>query len=437
MRLRTLACLLLLALLVPVAMLAVVSAPLDLQGNLNGQPYRIRVPANWNGTLLVYSYGYAEGYDLVPLTPLGSNTAGADEQMLLDKGYALAGIRAAAAVNIPGGMGLAGFNMKERIQSQVALTSMFRDMFGKPRRTITWGKSMGGLVALALIESHPGLFDGAVPLCAPAAGTPRMFDQKLDILLTFKAAFGWKDTWGTPDALRPDLNVITEVAPFITQQELANWIEAYWKWEFLRMVNHIPADPSFYNSPMNFRYQVIWLAFAPLADISGRAGGHAVQNVGRSYELSPDQITQLKALGRDPESLLAAMNAEARYAADINARNYVEHYYNPSGRIKRPILMMHTTHDAAVIPENEGVYRELVTAQAKNGLLMQEFTTGVAVPPTNWIANTHCTFKPQQYIAGIDAMVLWLETGQKPDQAVYFPETAGFDTDFEPGNWPW
>ncbi len=428
MRWRALMNVFLLALLVPTAA-ATVPLPADLQGELNGQAYRIRVPGNWNGTLLVYSYGYAEGYELVPLTPLGLNSSGGpDEAALLGKGYALAGIRAAGAVTIPGGMGLAGFNMKERIQSQVALVSLFRDTVGQPERTIAWGKSMGGLVALALIEKHPGLFDGAVPLCAPAAGTPRMFDGKLDIVLSFKQAFGWREAWGTPGALRSDLNAYTEVIPFAIDLEQTDAARAHWAWEFLRIVNRIPDDPSLYQGPLNFRYQVIWLAFAPLPDMERRAGGRAVQNAGREYSMTTDEIEYLKTLGEDPEPYLAAMNAERIYA-DRNARNYVEYYYNPSGQIARPVLMLHTTHDAAAIPENEGAYRELVGDQKHSGFLLQEYSTG------NPAGNTHCTFMPAQYIAAIDAMAGWLVTGQKPDATV-FSETAGFDTDFVPGDWP-
>ena len=37
--------------------------PLDLSGELHGAPYRIRVPAVWNGTLLVYAHGYRDKAD--------------------------------------------------------------------------------------------------------------------------------------------------------------------------------------------------------------------------------------------------------------------------------------------------------------------------------------------------------------------------------------
>ena len=33
---------------------------IELSGELSGAPYRIRVPANWNGTLFIYAHGYRD-----------------------------------------------------------------------------------------------------------------------------------------------------------------------------------------------------------------------------------------------------------------------------------------------------------------------------------------------------------------------------------------
>jgi hypothetical protein len=38
-------------------------APLDLSGDLHGAPFRIRVPENWNGTVLVFAHGYRDKAD--------------------------------------------------------------------------------------------------------------------------------------------------------------------------------------------------------------------------------------------------------------------------------------------------------------------------------------------------------------------------------------
>ncbi len=421
---------LIVAVLLPLSVAQVVTVvplPADLSGELDGIPYHIVVPANWNATLLVYAYGYAEAYMPPPLAPLPSDAA-----TLLGKGFALAGIHAAGAVPLPGAATVAGYNMKQRLQNTAALTAAFREMVGVPQRTIVWGKSMGGLATLGLIEKFPGLYDGAVALCAPGVGTPRMFDQKLDIILSYAAIFGWNDQWGTPGDLRPDLNFMTEVVPHVQQQLTPDKL---WKWEFFRLVNRIPADTSFYAPPMPFLFQTLWLAFVPQPDLNLRAGGRVAQNIGRVYTLAGnDRLYLQNTFGVTTttiDALLAAMNAQAIYGADINARNYAEHYYEPTGRITRPVLTLHTTGDAAVIPNNESAYRTAVEQQGKSDLLLQQFSTG------NGVANTHCTFTPAQYLAGIDAMMSWLDTGTRPDPSVFFPASSGFDPSYVPAPWPW
>jgi len=427
MKLRTVIVMFAVILTLPVPLSAgqlatLVPLPADLQGELNGVPYRIRVPENWNGTLLVYAYGYAEAFMPPPLAPLA-----ADADTLLARGFALAGIHAAGAVPIPGAATDAGWNFKERVQNTAALTAAFREMVGLPQRTIMWGKSMGGLVTLGMIEKFPGLYDGAVALCPPAAGTPRIFDQKIGITLAYAVAFGWDDAWGTPGDLRDDLNFMTEVLPHVMQQLTP---DKKGRWEFLRLVNRIPADNSFYG-PMNFRLQALWLAFVPQVDINKRANGHVAENIGRVYTLTGPEKVYLAALGVNVDALLAEMNAKTIFAADPNARNYAEHYVNPSGRITRPVLTLHTTGDAAAIPNNESAYRIAVEQQGNGELLMQQFSIG------NGVANTHCTFTSAQYLAGIDAMMYWLDTGNRPDPSSFFTPELGFDPSFVPPPWPW
>ena len=440
MKLRVLIVLLplLLLLLVPASfgqIATVVPLPANLQGELNGVPHLIRVPANWNGTLLVYSYGYADAdanTAAPPLTPLPT-----DVNTLLSRGFALAGVHAAGGVTIPP-FTEAGWNFKERMQNTVALTAAFREMVGQPRRTIAWGRSMGGLVALALVEKFPGLYDGAIALCPPAAGTPRVFDQKLDITLAYAAAFDdWNDAWGAPGNLRPDLNFMTEVLPTIQQHFPPDTPVNLGRWEFLRRVNRIPLDNSFYKAvppftTMPFLFQTLWLAFAPQVDLNKRAGGQVAENFGRVYTLSEDDKSALAALGVDYSTLLEQMNEQAIYKSDRNARNYAAHYFNPSGRITRPVLTLHTTGDAAAIPNNESAYYNVVEGQGNEDLLMQVYSDGIP-----GVLNTHVTFLPAQYFAAIDAMMYWLDTGNRPNPSVYFPQSLGFTPNYVVPKWPW
>ncbi len=95
------------------------------------------------------------------------------------------------------------------------------------------------------------------------------------------------------------------------------------------------------------------------------------------------------------------------------------------------VLTLHTTGDPAVIPNNENAYRAAVERQGKGEFLMQQFSTG------NGVANTHRTFTPAQYLAGIDAMMSWLDTGIRPDASVFFPTSLRFDPSYTPNPWPW
>lgn len=428
MRWRALMSVLLLALLVPAAA-ATAPLPADLAGELNGVPYRIRVPANWNGTLLVYNYGYAEAYASPPLAPMASPTLpGPDEQALLGRGFALAVCRAPGRVMMLG-MGEAGWNMKERMQCTVALTAAFRDIVGRPQRTILWGKSFGALLALALIEKYPGLYDGAIALSAPAAGAPRRQDQGLDVTLAYAVAFDdWDASWGTPGDLRDDLNYVNEVMPHI-QSRITPANRPLW--EFVRLINRAPVEAYYTDaignpSPMP-RLTAMYFAIGVRAELENRASGAVAQNAGRVYTLSDDEKAYLAGLGVDANVLLAEMNEQTNFRSDPNARNYAEHYVNPTGRITRPVLTLHTKGDILATPNHESAYKDTVDNAKCSGLLMQGHTSGLL----------HAVFTVDQEMAAVDAMMHWLDTAEKPDPAVYFPETLGFEPAYVPGEWPW
>lgn len=380
--------------------------PADLKGELDGVPYRILVPMNWNGTLLVYAHGYNEGATPPLLAPQP-----ADVDSLVNRGFALAASRFAGS----------GWNVKEGMRDTVALTTAFRDLVGLPQRTILWGKSMGGLMALGMIEKFHGIYDGAIALCPPASGTPRRFDQALDISLAYAVAFGWDPNWGSPGDLRDDLNFMTDVMPHIMGQ-MTPAKRGYW--EFIRRVNQMPPDTFYLGTN---RVLPLYFAIAVRAELEIRAGGPVAENLGRLYTLTDQDLLELAALGVDGYSLLAEMNARTGITAPRNARNYAERYVDPDGRINRPVLALHTEGDCLATPNNESAYRDTVERRGMGDLLMQAFVPGGA----------HCTFTSAQEIAAIDAMMSWLETGTRPDPSFFFPAALGFDSGFIPPPWPW
>src|SRR6185369_8627011 len=143
---------------------AATAGPLDLSGELHGAPYRIRVPAVWNGTLLVFAHGYRDRADhLGEVDNRNADVApsAALEPALLAQGYALAG--SAFRDN--------GWEVEGGIQDTKDVTVLFRALVGQPDHTILWSVSMGSIVALESVERFGGVYDGALCMCAAGAGS--------------------------------------------------------------------------------------------------------------------------------------------------------------------------------------------------------------------------------------------------------------------------
>jgi pimeloyl-ACP methyl ester carboxylesterase len=177
--------------------------PADLAGTLDGVDYIIRVPANWNGTLLMFAHPTQLGTPVAEAAPVAWPTVTPSlSQQLLELGYAVAG------------SGYRSDSDKEAVLQTLALTNFFKGMIGNPSRIIIWGNSLGGKVALKLIEEHPGVYDGAIANCAPNAGAPENADMGLSFSLAYAATFGWHDDlWGPVEDLRDDLDFFADVRP--------------------------------------------------------------------------------------------------------------------------------------------------------------------------------------------------------------------------------
>lgn len=395
---------------------AATAAPTVLTGELNGAPYRIVVPDNWNGTLVVHAHGYRDRADhpgevddrSAPAAP-----SAALEPALLAQGYALAG--SAYKTN--------GWAVQDGIADTKALVSRFRAAVGKPARTLLWGFSMGSVVSLALAEQTAGHFDGYIAACAVAAGTSRAWDGAVATSLAYKAAFGWNDAWGSVGDLRDDLDFDTEVAPKMIP-EVSNPLN-FGKFEFIRLVTGAaplafpaPAYPSWILTNMFFGTE-------GRAELERRAGGPVGQNLTHVYTLSAGDKAYLALFGVNADALLAQMNAGRTIAAKPSARNYVEHWADFSGKIKKPLLTLHTQTDSLVPVSHESAYAATVAAAGRSDLLAQTFTSG----------NGHCNFTGPQLLTALGALDSWVATGSKPTAAT-FPAALGFLPGFVAPAWP-
>jgi len=125
-----------------------------------GSKYEIRVPAKFNGTLMLYSHGirypfaipalgltYNDAPDIAPSVEVG--------EQLLAQGFALAGA----------GVQVQGWNQTEQVYSTLFVNNAARTQFPSINKVVAWGQSLGALSTQQMVEQYPGLFDAVGPLC--------------------------------------------------------------------------------------------------------------------------------------------------------------------------------------------------------------------------------------------------------------------------------
>ena len=253
-----------------------VTLPADLSGKLNGADYIIRAPMNWNGTLLVFAHGNQRQPGTAEIAPTAWPPADPSvEEQLLGLGFALAG---SGYTNSP----------KEGVQRTLALTNFFKGKVGNPNRTIVWGNSLGGLVALKLVEEHPGIYDGCIAVAATSAGRAENMDSALAFGLAYKAVFGWPEAaWGPVEDVRDDLDFEADVRGVVP------WPPSnYGRWEFIRLIMRLTTPAFWGKDPQtnSFFFGLgVWKATAQRAAAEAEAGGPVADNVGFEYTLTPNE----------------------------------------------------------------------------------------------------------------------------------------------------
>src|SRR6202158_2402681 len=145
----------------------------SVSGSVGAAQYRIEVPAQWNGTLFLYSHGYvAPGrINLATDSPLPLISS-----WLLDHGYAMAGSSYSST----------GWAIEDAFKDQIAVLDLFNQRFSKPKRVIAWGGSLGGIITAGLVQTYPDRFAGAIPLCGVLAGGVATWNPGLDGAYAFK-----------------------------------------------------------------------------------------------------------------------------------------------------------------------------------------------------------------------------------------------------------
>ncbi|MXP26710.1 hypothetical protein GRI39_11755 [Altererythrobacter indicus] len=370
------------------------------QGTMpNGNLWELDMPASWNGTVILTSHGYHGGDDKKALHSLNDSLD--LQEKLLSEGYAMLG--SSYSRN--------GWAVEEGMADQKATLDLFTARFGKPRRVIAYGQSMGGLISLGLVEKWPEAIDGAMPVCASAAGATPMMNVALDGMFAFKTL------------LAPDLTLIGADNEMAERAKAQKALDAAQQTPQGRArialsaaLAQIPTWSGHDATPDQqeeaLYKDLLWGAMLPRSDQEERAGGNFSSNVGVDYadllarSGEADLVRTLyQQAGLNLEADLAAINAAPRIKANKRAVAYMDANFVPSGNLKRPVLLMHTLGDNMTPPSLTSGLAIRVKAAGNAANLRRIFVDRTG----------HCNFTSAELETGLDQLIARLDSGAWPD----------------------
>ncbi len=394
-------------------------SPRMLSGLIPGGPgrlgtyYAIDVPATWNGALFLYSHGtivFPPNRRLILDNPAVAPDDGL-KKWLFDHGYALA----AAAYAMP-----TGWAVQDALPDQISLLDRFGQLVGKPKRVIAWGESQGGLDAAILLERYPDRFAGGLSICGLLGGGVSYFNHDLDMFFTLDTLLAPGTLIHSDAPTRAGIDSASAQSIIDGAQTSAAGQARLALTAALQdfPVRFSPGDgePADDDWKAYESGQLRWIRFqlgtAFRQDVEKKAAGNPSWNTGVDYarllETSP-YAQEVRALyqsaGLDLTADLARLASAPRISPDPAAVQFMTEFGQPTGRLRLPLLTMHTTDDGRVIPGNERAYLDLVSQQGQLSLLKEVFVS----------RGGHCAFSDAEIIAGLQTLVQRLDTGTWPD----------------------
>jgi pimeloyl-ACP methyl ester carboxylesterase len=133
----------------------------------DGAPYAMQVPANFNGTVALYSHGYRYNVDIPSAIPLigGYKITNTPEPVPGGNAEVAKYFFSQGVAILGSGFARQGWNPDSAIKTNVELIDTFKKQFPKTTKVVAWGASLGGVITQGLAEKYPNLINAAAPLC--------------------------------------------------------------------------------------------------------------------------------------------------------------------------------------------------------------------------------------------------------------------------------
>jgi hypothetical protein len=377
-------------------------------GETKDSYYQFAVPADWNGTLVIWNHGYSfsppgPDPDLGPL---------ADVQLI--QGYAVAASSYSQSQ-------WAVFATR---RDNARLVEAFVEQVGEPNSIIMTGASLGGIVTADSLERADEInVDGAFTFCG-AMGGSRVWDGAHDIRLTYDAVCGDVEGAAIPGGatgLLPGAGPISEIeVAFATNACMGTLTPP--EFRTAEQKERLAKFLAVTKIPENFIITDMVFATNGIANLifdpNKLDGGQGLGNIGVVYD-DPDVNATIE-----------------RVKADRKAAKKLKRNFTPRGELENEgikIVSLHTDKDGLVIVENQSEYQGVVDAG--------NLTVGVAVETVP----SHCGFSVAELVAGWESLRGWLAGAPQPTaaslqgtcqfieatQGTFFPGPCRIDPTFE------
>src|SRR5438477_10287067 len=323
------------------------TAAVSRTGTLGDASYRIEVPADWRGGLVVFAHGIQRGPGpgAVASPPRASHIVGAGHA------WAASGYRARE------------YRPDLFIEDLVALRELFLNEIGRPRWTIIYGQSMGGHIVVASLELHPALYQGGLAECGLVDGI-----SIADYLFAYTAAA--ELIAGVPLLDAPDKQTFARLLNerVVPALGLPGAYTARGR-QFDSVVKYLMgADQAGNDLPLRLqglqrRYLMNMMHRPRDAENDPSPGMRAASTVHIRYRIDP-------ALGLTEDELNARVR---RLQPAKDARSPIANpvYAERTGRLRAPLITLHETGDAWVPLSLEQSYRRRTIAAGTDHLLVQ------------------------------------------------------------------
>ena len=373
------------------------------------------VPAQWNGTLLLYSHGFGP--------PAAQDAPDPNTQAaLLARGYALAG----SSYDPNGSWWALDSALSDQFQTLSAVEALLPH---DPIHVFAVGTSMGGLISSLEDEHSNGRLQASLTTCGIVAGGLQLNNYQLDgeyamsqllaggtlKLVHFTDPGDALTTGYAMDALAGQAQSTPQgrarLALAMSLMNVATWAPG----------QPMPA-PRDYAAQEQGQYTIQFAptGAAPLFTtqdfvefgrpwIDQASGGSATWTKGVNFGLllaessyAPEVVSLYRQAGLNLGADLANLTRHANITADAAAVRSLTQSSVPTGRLQVPELDLHTISDQLVPVQQENYYRDTVARAGRSDLLRQAFVQ----------RQLHCNFTPSELVAGVQAVQQRVETGR-------------------------